>query len=70
MATSKTCDRCGEQAVVLVEVKSNKSTPVMADLCQACYEEFRLFLHWLTGQDEPKVVGEMIEFIAAKAIND
>lgn len=50
MATVKQCDRCGQEAVASVTVTSTVTTKVESDLCADCLVEFKLFLHWLTGQ--------------------
>lgn len=50
MAELRKCDRCGAEAVCTVEVKSDVTTTVKADLCEECRSEFKLFLRWLTGQ--------------------
>lgn len=52
MATNKVCDHHENmEAVITVEVKSDRTTTVKADLCQECFLEFKAFLHWLTGQN-------------------
>lgn len=56
MATNRVCDRCGNKAVAKVEVKSDRTTTVMADLCHDCFLEFKWFLHWVTGQEQIETV--------------
>jgi hypothetical protein len=57
MATSKTCDICGGEAVSTVEAKSDKTTPIKVDVCQDHLELYKKLMRILLETDgEPTTV--------------
>lgn len=51
MATTKTCDKCGGEAVCSIEIQGSTLTTVKKDLCQDCFIEFKRLVRWATGQE-------------------
>lgn len=43
MAVKKVCDVCGEEAVTVMEFKTDNSTPLIKDLCEKHFAEVKKF---------------------------
>lgn len=51
MASVKTCDICGGEAVATVEAKSDQTSPIKVDVCQDHLELYKKLMRILLGTD-------------------
>lgn len=58
MATTQTCDLCGEAAIDTVEVKSNLTTPVKLDVCEKHLAQWKQMVRFFTGQEVEVKIAE------------
>lgn len=56
MATTNTCDLCGEVAVDEVEVKSKTTTPIKLDVCQTHLEEYKRIMRVFMRRELPYLI--------------
>jgi hypothetical protein len=51
MASIKTCDICGGEAIAELDSKTNKTTPIKLDICEDCLAEYKKIMREFTGQE-------------------
>jgi hypothetical protein len=63
MAQKRTCDICGSEATASFEAKTDKSTPLKADLCELHFSEYRKIMRAFLKQDFADIVVEDDEVV-------